>query len=363
MFKVIYASLHEVVRGNCFANYTNELLCFKGYFMRLKKNALLLIAGLLIFFTVSTACAGVRTVTSRGKTYVTLPSMASNYGMTVTQPSRTRIRLQNKYNKIEFETDSRSIWINGTLVWLSEPVHKVGWQWAIDTTDFNKTIEPAIRPQDLLKNAGNRTVVLDPGHGGVDKGASSPRNVHEKLIVLDVAKRVQAKLEARGINVELTRDSDRAMELAARCRKAAALKADVFVSIHANATKDRNVRGAETFVLALPSRYSSNSYGGSSLPSASNAGNRYDIANMALSYRIQQNLIKATGQEDRGVKRARFEVLRDAPCPATLVEMAFLSNPKDEAIAIDPAGRDRIARGIADGIAAYLSDVSRARSK
>ena len=364
LFKVIYASLHEVVRGNCFAEYTNEPPCFKGYFMCLKRNALLLITGLLVVFTAATACAGVRTVTSRGKTYVTLPGMAANYGMTVTQPFKTRIRLQNKYNKIEFETDSRSIWINGTLIWLSEPVRKVGWQWAIDITDFNKTIEPAVRPQDLLKNAGTRTVVLDPGHGGDDKGTSSPRNVHEKLIVLDVAKRVQAKLEARGINVELTRESDRAMDLNARCRKAAALRADVFVSIHANsAGKNRDVRGAETFVLALPGRYSSNSYGGGKLPSDTNTGNRYDIANMALSYRIQQNLIKATGQEDRGVKRARFEVLRDAPCPATLVEMAFLSNPKDEAIAIDPAGRDRIARGIADGIAAYLSDVSRARSK
>ena len=84
---------------------------------------------------------------------------------------------------------------------------------------------------------------------------------------------------------------------------------------------------------------------------------------MVLGYRIQQNIIRATGQEDRGIKRARFEVLRDAPCPAALVEMAFMSNPKDEAIVIDPAGRDRIARGIADGIAAYLSDVSRAKAK
>ena len=332
--------------------------------MRLKKNVLLLVAGLLTVFTAATACAGVRTVTSRGKSYVTLPGIAAYYGMTSSEPSRNRIRLQNKFNKIEFETESRSIWINGTLVWLSEPVRKVGWQWAIDITDFNKTIEPVIHPQDLLKNTGTRTVVLDPGHGGDDKGTTSPRNVHEKLIVLDVAKRVQAKLEARGINVELTRESDRPMELDARCRKAAALKADVFVSIHANsAGKNRDVRGAETFVLALPGRYSSNSYGGGKLPSDTNTGNRYDIANMALSYRIQQNLIKATGQEDRGVKRARFEVLRDTPCPATLVEMAFLSNPKDEAIAIDPAGRDRIARGIADGIAAYLSDVSRARAK
>lgn len=331
--------------------------------MRLNKTALLLVTGILTFFMAASAFAGVRTVTSRGKTYVTLPNMAAFYGMTSSGPSKKRIRLQNKYNKIEFETESRRVWINGTIVWLNEPVHKVGWQWAIDTTDFNKTIEPAVRPAEFLKNAGNRTVVLDAGHGGDDKGTSSPRNVHEKLVVLDVAKRVKAKLEARGIHVELTRDSDRALDLSARCRKAAALKADLFVSIHANAAKDRSVRGAETFVLALPGRYSSNSYGGKSLPSASNTGNRYDIANMALGYRIHQNLIKATGQEDRGVKRARFEVLRDAPCPAVLVETAFLSNSKDEAIAIDPAGRDRMARGIADGIAAYLSDVSRAKQK
>ncbi|MCC7300247.1 MAG: N-acetylmuramoyl-L-alanine amidase [Verrucomicrobia bacterium] len=315
-------------------------------------------------FTAATAFAGVRTITSRGKTYVTLSNLAAYYGMTITQPARNRIRMQNKYNKIEFQTESRSVWVNGILVALNEPVRKVGWSWAIDTTDFVKTIEPVSRPSEFLKTAGTRTVVLDPGHGGDDKGTSSPRNVHEKLIVLDVAKRVQAKLEARGINVALTRESDRDLDLDARCRKAAALRADILVSIHANsAGKKRDVRGAETFVLALPGRYSSNSYGGGAIPTSNNTGNRCDLANMVLGYRIQQNLIKATGQEDRGIKRARFEVLRDAPCPAALVEMAFLSNPKDEAIAIDPAGRDRIARGIADGITAYLSDVTRARTK
>jgi N-acetylmuramoyl-L-alanine amidase len=329
--------------------------------MRSNKTALLLVASLLAVLIATPAFAGVRTVTSRGKNYVTLSSLANYYGMSVSQPTKTRIRMQNKFNKIEFETDSRSVWINGTLVALNEPVRKVGWSWAIDTTDFKKTIEPSVRPAEFLKSAGNRTVVLDPGHGGDDKGASSPRKLHEKQVVLDIANRVRNRLQARGIKVELTRESDRNLDLDARCRKAAALKADVFVSIHANATKDRNVRGAETFVLALPGRYSSNSYGGGKLPTDTNTGNRYDAANMVLGYRIQQSLIKATGQEDRGVKRARFEVLRDAPCPAALVEMAFLSNPKDEAMAIDSAGRDRIARGIADGISAYLSDVNRAK--
>jgi N-acetylmuramoyl-L-alanine amidase len=330
--------------------------------MRPNKLSLPLVTGLLTLLISATACAGVRTVTSHGKSYVTMANLAACYGMTVSGPTGKRIRLQNKWNKIEFQTDSRNVWVNGILVALNDPTRKIGWNWAIDTTDFNKTIEPAVRPQEFLKNSGTRTVVLDPGHGGDDKGASSPRNVQEKLVVLDIAKRVKAKLEARGINVELTRERDQNLALSARCRKAAALKADLLVSIHANsAGKSRDVRGAETFVLALPGRYSSNSYGSGKPPTSLYNGNRYDIANMALGYRLQQNLIKATGQEDRGIKRARFEILRDAPCPAALVETAFLSNPKDEAIVMDPAGRDRMARGIADGISAYLSDVSRAK--
>ncbi len=332
--------------------------------MRLNKTSLLFVTGLMTVFAAATAFAGVRTVTLHGKSYVPLSSLAAYYAMTVSQPAGNRIRLQNKFNKIEFETDSRSVWINGTLIALSEPVRKAGWQWAIDVTDFNKTIEPATRPAEFLKGIGTRTVVLDPGHGGDDKGTSSPHNIHEKLVVLDVAKRVKAKLEARGVNVELTRENDRAVDLDARDRKAATLRADLFISIHANsAGKNRDIRGTETFVLALPGRYSSNSYGGGRLPADTNAGNRYDLANMVLGYRLQQNILRATGQEDRGVKRARFEVLRDAPCPAALVEMAFMSNSKDEAIIMDPAGRDRIARGIADGIAAYLADVSRAKAK
>jgi N-acetylmuramoyl-L-alanine amidase len=331
--------------------------------MRSNRRALFLSAILLPLCLALSAHAGVRTVTSRGKSYVPVSAIASYYAMSSSTPSKKRIRLQNKYNKIEFETESRSMWINGTLVWLSEPVRKVGWHWAIDTLDFNKTIEPAVRPQEFLKNTGTRTVVLDPGHGGDDKGASSPRKMHEKQIVLDIAKRVESKLQAQGIKVELTRESDRDLDLSTRCRKAAALRADLLVSIHANSTANRSVRGAETFVLALPGRYSSNSYGGNKPSTSLSTGNRYDIANMALGYRIHRNLIKATGQEDRGVKRARFEVLRDAPCPAVLVETAFLSNSKDEAILSDPAGRDRMARGIADGIVAYLSDASRARGK
>lgn len=331
--------------------------------MKRTRSAQFFTVCLLTTCLVLSAFAGVQTVTVRGRIGVPLANIAAYYGMKASTPAKERVRLQNKWNQLEFQTDSRSLWINGTLVLLSEPVLKISGKWSIDPTDFNKTIEPAVRPQEFLKTAGSRIVVLDPGHGGDDNGASSPRSVREKLVVMDVANRVKKRLEVSGIQVELTRENDRNLELPARCRKAAALKADLFVSIHANSAANRSVRGAETFVLSLPGRYSSNSYGDNAPSSSVNTGNRYDLANMALGFRIQENLIKATGQEDRGVKRARFEVLRDAPCPAALVEIAFLSNAKDEAMVIEADGRDRIARGIANGITAYLADVKRAKSK
>ena len=332
--------------------------------MRLNKSIPPLLVSVLFIFVTTSSCAAIRTVSSHGKNYVTLSNVAAYYGMKTSEPAAKRIRLQNKWNTIEFQTDSRNAWINGVLVTLSDPSCKLGRHWAIDATDFNKTIDPSIRPQEFLKNVGTRTVVLDPGHGGNDKGASSPRNVQEKLVVLDVAKRVKSRLEGAGIHVELTRESDQAIDLSARCKKTAALKADLFISIHANsAGNNRTVRGTETFVLALPGRYSSNSYGLGNPPVSINSGNRYDSANMALSYSLHQKLIQATGQEDRGVKRARFKVLCDAPCPAALVEIAFLSNPADEAMVIDSAGRERIARGLADGICTYLANADRAKGK
>ncbi|MGE4490495.1 MAG: N-acetylmuramoyl-L-alanine amidase [Kiritimatiellales bacterium] len=321
----------------------------------------LLSAALLTPLVPQPADAAVRTVTSHGQTYVPVNSIAASYSMDLSTPSKTRIRLRNKWHSLEFETDGRRCWVNGTMVWLSSPLRKIGWQWAMEQSDFNKTVDPSLRPYAYLSKAGARTVVLDPGHGGYDKGAISPRNVYEKLLVLDIAKRVRNHLQARGLRVVLTRESDIYPSLTDRCKKAASVGADLFVSIHANSTDNRNVHGIETFTLALPGEYSSNAYGSGKPSTERNPGNRHDAANAALGYRIQQNLVKATGREDRGVKRARFQVLREAPCPAVLVETAFLSNAKEEAIVIEAAGREKIARGISDGIAAYLYDIKRAK--
>lgn len=325
------------------------------------KKIILLGLGACLLLNPLAARAGIRTVRSKGKTYVPLSSVATRYSMTLSTPGKKLIRLRNQWHTIEFETDSRRCWVNDTLLWLNHPARKVGWQWAIEDDDFEKIIDPAVRPYAFLKNAGSRIVVLDPGHGGKDKGAVSPRKVYEKLLVMDVAKRVRNQLQARGLTVHLTREKDQALSLSERTQKAAKWNADLFVSLHADSAT-RSAKGAGTFVLSLPNCYSTHSYGKGKPSSTANPGNRFDLANFILGYRIQQNLVRATRQTDRGLKHARFQVLREAPCPAALVEMAFITNPQEEALVIRASHREKIAVGIANGIAAYLNDIKRVKN-
>ena len=319
-----------------------------------------LILCLFLSACVTPSLAGIRTVTSRGKVYVPLNNIADYYGMKLSTPSKKSVRLWSQWNNLEFETNSRRCRVNDTLLWLNHPARKIGWQWAIEDDDFDKLIDPSVRPYAFLKNAGSRVVVLDPGHGGKDKGAVSPRNVQEKLLVMDVAKRVRNQLQARGLIVHLTRDGDQSLSLSERTKKAARWNADLFVSLHADSAS-KTAKGAATFILSLPKCYSTLSYGKGTPSGKANPGNRFNLANTVLGYRIQQNLIKATRQDDRGVKHARFQVLREAPCPAVLVEMAFITNPQEEALVIRASHRAKIAKGIADGIAAYLNDIKRAK--
>lgn len=328
--------------------------------MKPKKRWLFPLLALSLLWAAPTAQSAVRTVSVHGKTCVQLNHLAPYYGMKTTRPANNRIRLQNKWHTLEFETDSRRCWVNGTLLWMNTPLRKNQSQWTLLGTDFFKTVEPAIRPYVYLKNAGHRIVVLDPGHGGKDTGAVSPRKVYEKLLTKNIANRVRKLLQRRGVTVYLTRESDTYITLSQRCQIAARRGADVFVSLHADSASSK-AEGAGTFILSLPGHYSTHSYGQDTPPSTSYPGNRYNLANQALGASIQQHLIHSTRQTDRGVKRARFQVLREAPCPAALVEMAFITNPKEEKFVLSTRGQEQLARGISDGIADYLNQVKRAK--
>jgi N-acetylmuramoyl-L-alanine amidase len=171
----------------------------------------------------------------------------------------------------------------------------------------------------------------------------------EKSLTLDLAKRVASRLEARGLSVVMTRTTDRTLELSDRTDFARRKQGDLFVSIHFNSAFN-SVSGIETYSLTPVGAASTSGglEGRESYP-----GNRQDDENLWLVHCVHKSLLRVTGAEDRGARRARFQVLREAPCPAILVEAGFLSSASEERKILTTEYRDLLAKAIADGILTY----------
>ncbi|AKJ65592.1 N-acetylmuramoyl-L-alanine amidase family protein [Kiritimatiella glycovorans] len=304
----------------------------------------------------ASAGSSLHTVNRGGVDYVPLPGIGSLY--TMQQGARgEEIILRNQWRRIAVETDSRRARLDGLSVWLHRPVRSVRGSWAVSREDFQTIIDPVMRPDRHLQGRRCRTVVLDPGHGGKDKGAVGRRNVWEKLVVMDVARRAERHLRREGLRVVKTRNDDTYVSLSDRVETARQCDADLFVSIHMNAAHDKSVTGTETYVLTAGGESSTGSYGHFG---GTHGGNRYDAPSAILGFQLHRSLVERIRRPDRGLKRARFAILRDAPCPAALVEGAFVSNATEEDLMIDASFREAMARGIADGILRYAGLVRRA---
>lgn len=289
--------------------------------------------------------------------YVALRDLASLYRMNISGPAAQRITLQNRSQKIIFKTDGREVIYDGTLVWLHSPLTRVRGRWALREVDARVVLDPLQRPEAHLGQVRHRVIVIDPGHGGKDTGAKGRRGVEEKRVTLDIARRLRAHLVNAGFKVYLTRENDRFVELDERSRKAQRWGADLFISIHLNSAASATAAGAETYALAAAG-YESTSGGFSNLIQP---GNRHEAANGVAAYHIQSALTQRLGSNDRGVKRSRFLVLKNAPCPAVLVECAFVSNEGEEEKLLQDQHRERLAQALARGTINYLNLAKRAQ--
>ena len=190
---------------------------------------------------------------------------------------------------------------------------------------------PAEEPDAGTGGTVNAVVVLDPGHGGSATGASYG-GVHEKDLNLAIAKKVAPLLEAAGVRVTMTRTNDKTVGLYQRTDLANGLGADLFVSIHCNASTS-NLKATGIYTAAY---------------SASVPGWR-------LAQTLRKNMMAATGAGDMGTEaRPDLAVLRTSKMPAALVECGFMSTPAELALLRDSAYQAKLARGIADGILSYL---------
>ena len=211
--------------------------------------------------------------------------------------------------------------------------------------DNQSTNPPSELDNDLKQITGlkDKIIVIDPGHGGNDAGAIGPTGVMEKTVTLNVALELERLLTAEGASVIMTRSTDRTVspngakasdieELQVRCDVANHAKADIFISIHADSFTKPEARGTTGYYY----------------------GQSEDDKSRKLADSIRKALCEQIKTPSRGTKPCNFYVVRHTDMPATLVELAFISNPEEEKLLSSKEGVLKAAQGILDGIEDYF---------
>lgn len=190
-------------------------------------------------------------------------------------------------------------------------------------------------PTAQLPNRGQVVVMIDPGHGGADPGAVGIGGLQEKGVVMAVSQQAAAILQSQGIAVQMTRQGDQTVDLQSRVDMAQAANATLFVSIHANAiSMDRpEVNGLETYY--------------------------FSDAGLGLASALHRRVISSIPMGDRGVKQARFFVLRNTSMPSALIEIGFVTGATDAPQLRDPQWQTRMGQAIAYGILDYIQSGGR----
>jgi N-acetylmuramoyl-L-alanine amidase len=235
---------------------------------------------------------------------------------------------------------------------------------------FRIVIDVARRPPGFERTRAVLRVVLDPGHGGSDPGAIGRSGVQEKEVTLDIAHRVAPALAKDGLQVVLTRDDDRFIALEERTARANAVAADLFVSIHCNASDAPGARGVETYVLdtsrddlanRIAARENATSPAATvelgailaSMRLADHATRSRKLAGLLQHATVTSLAMKYSNVHDGGVHTAAFHVLVGARMPSVLLETSYVSNAEEEARLGSADYRERLADGIVNAVRAY----------
>ena len=246
---------------------------------------------------------------------------------------------------------SREATWNGTEINLGFAPQFIDDEVFVYGLDLVKNIQPLLFGPPL--NFGNRVVVIDPGHGGVNVGTHSVVDGrYEKEFTLDWALRLAPLLETNGWKVYLTRTTDTYVTNLNRVAFAEAHHADVFISLHFNSgAPDEKPTGLETYCLTPAGLPSTLTRGYPDPWMQAFPNNAFDAQNLQLALRLQAAVLRASGEEDRGVCRARFmDVLHGQHCAAALIEGGYLSNPREAKRIENPEFRQKLAGAVADAL-------------
>lgn len=286
-----------------------------------------------------------------GRDYVTLANVSEFYGATgVQRPGGSNFLIRAGSRSLRGATNSVEFFINGLKFNLSYPIVEHDGHLCISRMDLTKVVEPVMRPGKIKGAEKVDTVVLDAGHGGHDNGAWSPFG-QEKLYSLDVVFRTKKLLEQIGMKVVLTRKTDVFIPLHDRAAIANRYDNAIFISVHFNSGGAGT--GLETYTLA-PRGVPSMMADGPRISDLEHCrGNNRDAENMALATATHAALVVRSQLHDRGIKRARFVVIRDIEIPGVLIEGGFLSNSNDAKFIHSPEYRQQMAVSIVTAVNNY----------
>jgi len=323
-----------------------------------------------------------------GIEYVSLTRLCDLYNLDWSWDNFSKVAiLKSKDKRILLREGSPVLTVNGSQV-LSNPAPALHEGACYVPVSFALSILGplpgtgtlgALPPAPKEERFAVNTIVIDPGHGGEDAGARSRRfSLREKDVTLGIAKRLKRLLEEHAIKVVLTRDSDRFLPLSKRAAMANESKADLFVSIHANAARAKRAKGFECYYLSEAvddnaraqeaSENASLAFEGSSFAKRSRAleatvwdmiltENR--IESQDLAGYICDSVGRNLSIRNRGVKSAQFHVLKGAHMPSVLIEVGFLTNSLEALKLKEFRYLDKVSRALAEGILAYKSAFER----
>ncbi len=299
--------------------------------------------------------AALKTTTLGGVPHYDLAAVGVNLGMkAVWTKTQQKVELRSKWTTLKFEVDTRYCELNNRKIYMGRPLSLYKKRPYITQKDYLLTIRPILAPQTLEKKQILRRIVLDAGHGGRDVGAQNTgRKLREKDLALDVALRLQKKLQTDGFQVFLTRKSDRYIPLDQRAEFANRMNADLFISIHFNSVDKPSVLGLETYLLPQPWTSSSSRLKLQEMDKQSYPGNSNDGWNSLVGFFVHKTLVEKMVVVDRGLKRSRFKVLKNLQCPGMLVELGFISHPETARRLETIQYRDQLASALAQGIKLY----------
>ena len=296
-----------------------------------------------------------------GRQYVGAATVGKRFGMHGYWLEKDKIlRLTSKQTRVDIVKDSRLLRINDMPVYLGFPTRELQGQFFVALADYHHVFQSVLTPHVFENKPKVKRIVIDAGHGGKDTGARNDAyGLLEKDLTLDVARRLKTLLKQSGFEVVLIRDRDVYIPLDKRSEISNRFDADLFLSLHFNAAASTSASGFECFALTPQYQASTKKPKPSVEDDERFPGNDFDPWNMLIAYHVERALSHGLNEPERGVKRARFLVLKNLDCPGVLVELGFVSHMGTAIKLRSKSYRQSIAQNLYEGILAYQKRLQR----